>query len=233
MDLGKYSESFQMLYTGSNAMLKVNLASGESIKAESGAMVSMSSTIDVDGKLEGGLLGGLGRMLSGEKFFFQTLKASRGAGEVLLAPSYIGDVKAIEISGSTPYTVQKDGFFAGSNSLNISTKMQNLAKGLFSGEGFFVMEVTGNGLLFVSSFGAIHEINLQAGEEVIIDNQHLVAWPSNIQFNIEKASGGWISSFTSGEGLVCRFKGPGKVLIQTRNASSFGSWISRYIPAKS
>ena len=114
----------------------------------------------------------------------------------------------------------------------VSTKMQNLAKGLFSGEGFFVMEVSGKGLLFVSSFGAIHEINLGPGEEIIIDNQHLVAWPSNVQFNIEKASAGWVSSFTSGEGLVCRFKGPGKILIQSRNAEAFGHWMGRHIPAK-
>jgi len=222
-----------MLYEGSNAMLKVSLASGESIKAESGAMVSMSSTVDVEGKMEGGLFGGIGRMLAGEKFFFQTLKANRGPGEVLLAPSYLGDIKPIELDGSVGYTIQKDGFFAGSDSLNVSTKMQNLAKGLFSGEGFFVMEVTGSGLLFVSSFGAIHELNLAPGEEIIIDNQHLVAWPSNVQYNIEKASGGWISSFTSGEGLVCRFRGPGKILIQTRNASSFGHWLGQYVPIKS
>jgi len=213
-------------------MLKVNLEPGESLKAESGAMVAMTNTVDVEGKMEGGLLGGLGRMLAGEKFFFQTLKANRGAGEVLLAPSYLGDLKPIELDGSVTYTVQKDGFFAGSDSLNVSTKLQNLAKGMFSGEGFFVMEVSGTGLLFVSSFGAIHEINLGQGEEIIIDNQHLVAWPSNIQFTIDKASAGWVSSFTSGEGLVCKFRGPGKILIQTRNASSFGHWISRYVPAK-
>lgn len=221
-----------MLYEGSNTMLKVKLAQGESIKAESGAMVAMSNTVDVEGKMEGGILGGLGRMLAGEKFFFQTLRANRGAGEVLLSPSYLGDLKPIELNGSVSYTVQKDGFFAGSDSLNVSTKLQNLAKGLFSGEGFFVMEVTGSGLLFVSSFGAIHEIDLAPGEEIIIDNQHLVAWPSNIEFKIDKASGGWVSSFTSGEGLVCKFKGPGKILIQSRNADAFGHWMSRYIPSK-
>lgn len=232
MILEKYSKNFELLYQGSNAMLKVKLDSGESIKAESGAMVSMSSTIDVEGKMEGGLLGGFGRMLSGEKFFFQTLKASRGAGEVLLAPSSLGDLKAIELDGTIKYTVQKDGFFAGSDSLTVSTKMQNLAKGMFSGEGFFVMEVSGKGLLFVSSFGAIHELNVAAGEDIIIDNQHLVAWPSNANFKIEKASSGWVSSFTSGEGLVCRFTGPAKILIQTRNAPSFGSWVGKYIPTK-
>jgi uncharacterized protein (AIM24 family) len=67
------------------------------------------------------------------------------------------------------------------------------------------------GRLFVSSFGMIHPLTLTGGEEILIDNQHLVAWPENMDYQIEKAASGWISSFTSGEGLVCRFRGPGKV----------------------
>lgn len=223
--------NYEFLYKGTNAMLKVNIPNGMSIKAESGAMVTMSSSMDVDGKLEGGLLGGIGRMFSGEKFFFQTLKAARGDGEVLLAPSMIGDLEAIELDGTTSYMVQKDGFFAGSESLTVSTQMQNLAKGLFSGEGFFVLNISGKGVLFVSSFGAIHPIELQHGEEIIIDNQHLVAWPENMNFSIEKASSGWISSLTSGEALVCRFRGPGKLFIQTRNSDGFAHWIRGYMPS--
>ena len=108
--------------------------------------------------------------------------------------------------------------------------MQNLAKGLFSGEGFFVLNVSGRGTVFVNTYGSIHAINLEQGEEIIIDNQHLVAWPSYMNYSIEKASKGWVSSFTSGEGLVCRFRGPGPVLIQTRNPRGFGSWIQQFMP---
>ena len=143
-----------------------------------------------------------------------------------------GDVYEIKLDGNNPYVLQKDGFFAGSESVTITTKMQNLAQGVFSGEGFFVIKASGKGSLFVSSYGAIHPIDLAPGEEIIIDNSHLVAWPESISYSIEKASSGWISSFTSGEGLVCRFRGPGKVLIQTRNPKGFGSWIKQYIPTR-
>ncbi|WMJ82469.1 TIGR00266 family protein [Clostridium sp. MB40-C1] len=222
----------ELLYRGSNTMLKVWLEQGQAIKAESGAMVAMSPTIDVDGKLEGGIFGGIGRMLAGEKFFFQTLKAARGNGEVLLSPTSIGDIIPIQMDGMTEYIVQKDGFLAGSESLDISTKMQDLAKGFFSGEGFFVLKVRGKGTLFVSSYGAIHPLDVGEGEEMIVDNQHLVAWPENMDFTIEKASKGWISSITSGETLVCRFRGPGRVYIQTRNPAGFGHWIRKFVPAK-
>jgi len=222
--------AFEYLYKGAFTMLRVRMPAGGSFKAEADAMVAMSPTVDVEGKLEGGVLGGLGRMLSGEKFFFQTLRAARGPGEVLLSPAIPGDLHHLELDGSVAYVLQKDGFFAGSDSLVITTKMQNLAQGLFSGEGFFVIQVSGQGTLFVSSYGAIHAIDVPAGEQVIIDNSHLVAWPATMHYALEKASKGWISSFTSGEGIVCRFTGPGRVLIQSRNPRGLVAWIRSMMP---
>ncbi|MDM8535568.1 TIGR00266 family protein [Desulfobacterales bacterium HSG17] len=229
---GSSEKNYEYLHRGAFTMLKVKLNAGEKIKAEADAMVAMSPNVSVEGKMEGGLLGGFGRMLTGEKFFFQTLHAQQGPGDVYLSPAIPGDIMEIEMDGITSYTLQKDGFFAGSEGLTVSTKMQNLGKGLFSGEGFFVINVSGKGTLFVSSYGSIHPMDLAAGEEIIIDNCHLVAWPENMQYNIEKASAGWISSFTSGEGMVCRFRGPGRVLIQTRNPRGFGSWIRQFMPVK-
>ncbi len=226
------SLDYELLYPGAFTLLKIRLPKGERVKAEADAMVAMSSTLDVEGKMEGGVIGGLARkFLSGESFFFQQVVANRGPGEVLLAHPVPGDIKAVDLDGSQGYILQKDGFFAGSESLQVSTKMQNLAKGLFSGEGFFILKVQGAGTLFVSSYGAIHPIDIPEGGEVVVDNQHLVAWPETMRYNIEKASSGWISSFTSGEGLVCRFFGPGRVLIQTRNPSGFGGWIRQFIPS--
>lgn len=222
--------NYEILYPGAFPLLKVELSKGETLKAESDAMVSMNSTIDVEGKMEGGLLSGIGRMLAGEKFFFQTLNARRGPGEVLLAPAIPGDIVDVELDGSYGLVVQKDGFLAGSMGIEVSSKMQNLMQGLFSGEGFFTLKISGRGTAFLNSYGGIHAINLEAGEERIIDNSHLVAWPDYMDYKIEKATSGWISSFTSGEMLVCRFKGPGVVLIQTRNPQGFGDWIKGLLP---
>lgn len=222
--------NYKILYQDAFPLLEVQLQRGDMVKAESGAMVSMSNTVDVEGKAEGGIMQGLGRMLAGEKFFFQTLVANRGPGEVLLAPSIPGGIVDVELDGSYSMCVQKDGFLAATQNIQVSTQMQNLAKGFFSGEGFFIVRISGSGTVFLNSYGAIHAVNVPAGEEVIIDNSHLVAWPDYMQYTIEKASRGWVSSFTSGEGLVCRFRGPGTVLIQTRNPRGFGDWIQQFIP---
>ncbi len=223
---------YEILYRGSFAMLQVSLQQGASVKAEAGALVGMSDTIDVDGRLEGGILGGIGRMFAGEKFFFQTLAAKRGGGIAFMAPSMPGDIFAIELDGSTNYMVAKDGFLAATEGVQIDTGIQNLAQGIFSGEGFFVLKVSGRGTLFVSSYGAIDEVTIPAGETFIFDNGHIVAWPANMRYNIEKASGGWISSITSGECLICRFHGPGKVYFQSRNVGSFVSWLQRLMPKR-
>jgi len=221
---------YKILYQGAFPLVQAYLQHGETIKAEYDAMVGMADTIDVEGKMDGGLLGGISRMIAGESFFFQTLTARRGPGEVLLAPSTPGDIIDIELDGSYSMLVQKDGFLAGSAELVVSTKMQNLAQGIFSGEGFFIVKISGKGIVFINTYGGIHMINLEPGQEYVIDNSHLVAWPDYMHYTIEKASKGWISSFTSGEVAVCRFKGPGPIIIQTRNPRGFGNWIRNFIP---
>lgn len=221
----------EILYPGAFPMVRVSLAAGESVKAESGAMVAASPTIDVESKLEGGFLSALSRkVLTGEKFFFQTLRAARGAGEVLLAPTVPGEIVLMELDGVHEYMVQKDGFLAGAEGVKIESRMQSLSRGLLGGEGFFILKISGKGQLILNSFGAIHKVELRPDEEYIVDNSHLVAWTATTTYNIEKASAGWIASFTSGEGFVCRFRGPGLIYIQSRNPGGFGAWIRQFIP---
>jgi len=218
---------YEILYEGSFPIVKYNLEKGEKIKAESDAMIAMSTNLDVTGGVEGGLFKGITRMLAGEKFFFQYITANRGPGELLFGHATPGGIIDVELDGSYGLRVQKDGFLASTEHVEISTEVQNLTKGLFSGEGFFVLNVTGKGTVFLSSYGAIHAINLEAGEEIIIDNGHLVAWADYMNYKIEKASSGWGNSIMSGEMLVCRFTGPGVVLIQTRNPNGFRTWVEK------
>ncbi|WP_455244843.1 TIGR00266 family protein [Petrachloros mirabilis] len=221
----------EILYPGAFPMVRIELVAGESIKAESGAMVASSPTIDVESKMEGGFLGALSRkLLTGEKFFFQTLKANRGAGEVLLAPTVPGEIVVMELDGLNEYMVQKDGFLAGADTVKIESQMQSLSRGILSGEGFFILKISGKGSLVLNSFGAIHKVELKPDQEYIVDNSHLVAWSATTSYNIERAASGWVASFTSGEGFVCRFRGPGVVYIQSRNPGSFGAWIRQFIP---
>ena len=221
---------YEILYPEAFPIVECHLERGESIKAESDAMIAMSPTIDVEGRMDGGILRGLARkFLSGESLFFQELIARRGRGHVLFGHSQIGGIMDIDLDGSYGLNIQKDGFLASTQGIQIDPQAQNLLQGIFSGEGFFILNARGRGTVFVSSYGVIHPINLENGEEVIIDNGHLVAWPDYMNYKIERASNGWISSLTSGEGVVCRFRGPGVVLIQTRNPNSFEAQLEKRI----
>ena len=91
-----------------------------------------------------------------------------------------------------------------------STKTQGLGKAIFSGEGLFVTKLSGRGVAFITSLGAIHGVHLQPGQEYIIDNQHLVAWHATMTYKVETL-GSMMTAMVSSEGKVCRFYGPGTV----------------------
>lgn len=221
---------YEIIHPGSNAMVVVNLAAGEFIKTEGGAMVGKSSHVAIESKIDGGVGKALKRsFLGGEQFFFQTLKAEGAPGDVMIAPRIPGDIKILDMTNGQDYFLAGGCFLAALGEIAIDTKMQKLSQGLFSGEGLFVLHCTGKGHVVASAFGGVHEINIPAGGDYIVDNGHLVAWTGDTGYTIEKAAKGWMNTITSGEGLVCRFKGPGKVWIQTRNPGAFGQWVRRLI----
>ena len=222
--------TWEVLHPGSFALARVVLQAEQSLNAEAGAMVSMSINIELKSEMKGGVFGALKRAVGGESAFVSTFTARGGAGEITLAPSTPGAIVGIEMNNQT-FFVQSGSYLAGDTSLVVDTKFGG-AKSFFGGEGLFVIQVSGTGLLLVSSFGAIHSKRLQAGERYVIDTGHLVAWESQMQYQIRKASSaGFLSTLKSGEGLVAEFQGPGEILMQTRNISAFATQISKYIPS--
>ena len=223
-----------LLHEGSNAILRVWLEKGEKFKAESGAMVSKSHHLTIKGHMWGGVGGALKRsVLGGETLFFQEVSAEIGPGEMIVAPSAPGDIKVLPMRNGETYNIKSGCMLASLGDIDMDTKMQKLSTGLFSGAGLFVLHVKGMGDVAVSAFGALLEIPVEAGQEYTVDNGHLVAWSGHMDFNMVKAGAGWVSSLTSGEGLACKFTGPGRIWIQTRNPQAFGAWIKRFVPSGS
>ena len=223
--------TWEIKHQGSFALAVVNLQSEQSISAEAGAMVSMSSNVDLQSELKGGVFGALKRAVGGESAFVSTFTAKSGAGEVTLAPGAPGDVAGIEMHNQT-FMVQSSSYLAGDTSLQVDTKFGS-AKSWLGGEGLFLLQITGTGLLLVSSFGAIHRKTLRPGEQYVVDTGHLVAWEGQMQYNLRKAAkGGFFRSFLSGEGLVAEFSGPGEILIQTRNLRAFAGLLKPFFPSQ-
>jgi len=203
----------------------------QSIMAEAGAMVSMSANVELQSQMKGGLLGALKRAAGGESAFVSTFTARGGPGEVTLAPGAPGDIAAIELNNQS-FFVQSSSYLAGDASLTVDTKWGG-AKSFFGGEGLFVLLVQGQGLLLVSSFGAIHRKRLQPGERYVVDTGHLVAWEGTTQYTLRKAAAGFFRSMVSGEGIVAEFIGPGELLIQTRNLAALAGLLKPFFPSQS
>jgi len=218
--------------------LSVSLKWGEKIYCERNSMVAMDRTLELKGEMKGGLFKALARILtSKESFFQQTIRAKFGDGNVLLAPVFPGGIQILDI-GEKQYRFNDGTFLAATEGIDISIKAQGIGKALFGGTGgFFVMETSGSGTLALSGFGSILEIELNSNREFIVDNYHVVAWEKTLDYelSISTAKGGFfsglINSFKSGEGIVNRFKGKGKIIISSRNSADFISWLTS-IPRK-
>ena len=204
--------------------IRIELQDGERIMAESGAMVAMSPSIQIETSARGGVLGSLKRsFLGGESFFMNTFSSVGSSGEIYFSPPTSGDIWSLDVDNRT-YILSTGAFVCSTPGIELDSKWGG-AKAFFSGEGLFFLKAAGNGTLFFSSFGAIHEIKVN--EEYIVDTGHIVAFEESLQYNIEKV-GGLKSLFLSGEGLVCRFKGSGKLYLQTRNNNSFAVWANQF-----
>ena len=198
--------------------------------------------------LRGGVKFSMKKIIAGGEIMHSTYT---GPGELLFAPPFLGDITCIRFTGNETWNVGKDAFMAATQGITKEMKNQGFSKAMFSGEGLFVYKISGMGIMWIASFGAILRkevcilfsmifpatfciltklLQLQDGEKYIIDNGHLVAW--NCSYVMERvASGGIVSGITSGEGLVCKFTGPGTVFMQTRNPPAFARWMSAHAAA--
>lgn len=218
---------YEILARPAAAVAKLSLSTNESITCEVGAMIAMSTGIGVETTSGmkgggGGFLKGLKRMFAGENFFLNHFTASQPDQTLLIGPTMLGDIAHHSLRGGS-LVVQGSSWLASDSGIAIDATWQGFGKAIFSGEGLFWVKCTGQGSIFLSSFGAIYEVDIDG--EYIVDTGHIVAFEDTLQFKIVKAGRSLIGSFLGGEGLVCRFKGQGKLYCQSHNPPSFGKLI--------
>ncbi len=218
----------EILYRPSYSVGKLKLTSGEQVRVEGGGMVAMSHGVTLEPQATGGLFKSLTRsILGGESFFLSVFHAPAGGGEIYVAPPLPGDLQLLELHNES-LMVQSGSYIASEMDINVDTKWGG-AKTFFASEGLIMLHITGNGRLLVSSYGAIHEMNLASGESYTVDTGHLVAFTEGMGFKV-RAIGGIKSTLFSGEGLVVDMTGPGRVLLQTRSSDAFLSWLIPKLP---
>jgi len=210
------------------AMLTIELNSGESIVAESGAMAAMTSGIEIKTEARGGLLSSLKRkVLGGESIFQNIFTANANGQHVIFSPPTMGDIIRYDLQGrelmlqSTAYLVSEPG-------VELDTKWAGV-KGFFGGHGLFLLKLKGSGAVYFSTYGAVHPVDVSGS--YVVDTGHVVAFEPTLDYRV-KTVGGFKSLFLSGEGLVCKFSGSGKVWVQTRKPQRTAEFLHPFRPVK-
>ena len=217
----------EIMHRPSYSLAVAKLTPNERIRAEAGAMVSMSSSLSIETKAEGGFLKSLGRaVLGGESFFQNFFIASAQGGEITLAPVLPGDMMLIELRNQR-LMLQAGSYVASENGVELTAKVS--VKAFMSAEGISMLEASGTGKLLVSSYGAIFERQIGSGEKYVVDTSHLVAFDAGMGVT-PKTVGGFKSTLFSGEGLVVELTGPGVIYMQTRSPKALIDWIIPQLP---
>jgi uncharacterized protein (TIGR00266 family) len=203
--------------------LTIALAAGESIWAEGGAMSRMSSHLQLNTRLVGGVLqSAVRRLVGGESLFISEYTAPQMAF-VSLAPTCPGCILHREMA-SDSFFLTAGSFLACTPGINLSTRFGGL-RSFFSGEGAFLIEVSGQGDLFYNAFGGVVEKEVDGS--LVVDTGHVVAWEPTLSYTIG-GMGGIKQTLFSGEGLVMRFTGHGKLILQTRQVPALAGWLRPY-----
>jgi len=225
--------AYEIEHSPAYASLRIDLQANQTVLVESGAMAAMDSCIKMKSKVQGGLMKGIGRMVSGESFFVSEFTAEGRAGQLYVSPGVPGDIQHYYLQGNG-LMIQSSGFVAASPTVQIDTKFQGF-KGFFSGESLFLLRATGEGDIWFSSYGAIVEIPV-AGDYVV-DTGYIVAFEDSLNYNVEMLGGlsfkGLKTGILGGEGLVCRFSGRGRLWVQSRELYALINFLNPFRPVKS
>lgn len=204
--------------------IHVDLEPGESITAEADAMSSMAADLDMTAKLNGGFLKGLARkFLGGESLFINTFTNNTpGTRHLVLVQGTPGETREMQLTAGDQMFFQPGAYIASTPGVRIGLKWAGF-KSAISREGLFKLVASGEGTVWFGAYGALLEKEIDGS--FIVDTAHLVAYEPGVKLNLQM-SGGIFSSFFSGEGLVSRMDGKGKIIIQTRSMSGLAGWLN-------
>lgn len=205
------------------SFLTVQIPANQTLKVEASAMATMDTNLEMKTKMRGGL----SRLLTGESIFVNEFTAANAPGSIGIAPGAPGDLEHVYLDGDTIY-LQSSGFVASGMGVTLDSKWQGL-KGFFTGEGLFLIKCSGKGDLWFNTYGAMFCVNVSGS--YVVDTGHIVAFTDGLQYEVGRI-GGYKSLFFSGEGFVCRFRGQGKVWVQTRKLGAFASWVWPFRPVE-
>ena len=206
-----------------NVLVKLN--PDDRLIAEADAMASMSGSVQMQTRWNGGFFPAVLRRLFGGESLFVNEFSSDVPAELVLTQPFPGDIECLDLKGHALF-LQPGAFLACEPGVNLGLNWAGLASWI-GGEGLFRLKVSGKGRVWFSSYGGIFQREI-GSDEYIVDSGHLVGYEPSISIRVGMA-GGIFSSFFGGEGLVTKVRGPGRIYMQSRNFSALTAWINAHL----
>ncbi len=220
--------------TGDNLQfVNIELQPGEEFNSVAGAMAYMSGNMRMESKMEGGLMAGLKRSLSGASLFLLRYTPQGGVGTIGLAGRAPGKVLDVDVSQGA-WIVQKTGYLGSETTVNLDMALQKrLGSMMFGGEGLILQRISGTGRAFIHACGDLNVVDLAPGQQYKVSTANAVAWEDTVSYDISSV-GGLKTALFSGEGLfVTTLTGPGKIVIQSMTLGDLADALIPYMPQQS
>lgn len=206
------------IYGDDLQLVEIELDPGEGIRAEAGTMTYMEDDIEMQTGTGGGIFKGLKRAITGESFFITSfLNNGKGKSHAAFAAPYPGKIIPIDLADfGGSILCQKDSFLCAAQGIEIEVAFtKRIGAGIFGGEGFILQRLEGDGMAFAHAGGTSVEKDLAAGEKLRVDTGCLVAFDTNVDYDIQFI-GGFTNALFGGEGLfLANLTGPGKIYLQS------------------
>ena len=218
------------IFGGNLPAVSIRLNTNESIYTQAGGMAWMDDGITMSTNMQGGLMKGLGRMLSGDSLFMATYTATRPNQEVVISSTFPGSILEIQLYDKA-IIAQKSAFLCAQQSVTLSAFMtKSIGAGLFGGEGFVLQRLSGAGKVFLEVDGSLAERTLAPGEKIKVESGHIAAFEETCVYQAEMVKG-FKNILFGGEGLfLATLTGPGKVWLQTITIPGFAKMLIPFLP---
>jgi uncharacterized protein (TIGR00266 family) len=206
--------------------LIINLKLHQSLLVEASQVTAMDSSIVFIANLQDGLLKNLTNFLGKEILFINQFSAEEKPGKIFLSPGLPGNIHHYYLTPKTGILLQSSCFIACMPTVQIDIKFSGMTDFL-GNESTCLLRMIGSGDLWFSSYGGILEITVQ--DHFLINTGYIVAFEETLDYEVQAIADLAINSsktkYYGGQGLVCRFKGEGKIWIQLRQANSFLNFL--------
>jgi uncharacterized protein (TIGR00266 family) len=216
-------------------VLEVQLKSGQSVISQGGELSWMSPSVTMTTQTSGaggsGVLGVLKRAVAGGSIFMSLFTASSDNSTVAFAAKLPGRIMPIHVDPQNEYMVSRHGYLASTPDVTLNIGFQQkLGVGIFSGNGFILQKISGEGTAWIELSGELVTYELAAGESMMVHPGHIGLFEAKVTLDIQMVKGIKNMLFGADTIFLAKLTGPGKVHLQTMTLPGLAHAMIPYLP---